>query len=335
MPAPGPAATPVPGPSDPPAPEPPAPATSAPVSAPTPPPAPAPAPDPEPVAAGPRRPGDRLDSPVPGPGEEPDEPAGGPDPDAAPRPDRGPAVRCPNCRTENTPDRTLCLRCGLLLDPGPPPELPLSWWRRILGRRSRRRALPAAGTRPRRRLWRRPGLAIPLTLVILAAAVWFVRPHLSEAFDFTKDSTGTPEELRPIRVRGSSALSDHPPRDAFDTYTNRFWVPAEAGPGLGEYLEADFEEPVRMLKLVVFAGRSAKEDEFLAQARPAALTVTLRSAADELTEKRITLKDQPGQQTFDVRGSDVVRVRLAIDDVYGNGPGRRPAVAEIEFFGRR
>ncbi|MEV4972475.1 hypothetical protein AB0K59_15995 [Streptomyces scopuliridis] len=90
-----------------------------------------------------------------------------------------------------------------------------------------------------------------------------------------------------------------------------------------------------MLKVVVFAGRSAKEDEFLAQARPAALTVTLRSAADEVTEKRITLKDQPGQQTFDVRGSDVVRVRLAIDEVYGNGPGRRPAVAEIAFFGRR
>ncbi|MGW6601109.1 NADase-type glycan-binding domain-containing protein [Streptomyces sp. NPDC055036] len=321
----------VPAPADPPAPEPvrePAPETS-----PGPVPEPVREPAPEAVAAGPRRPGDRLDSPVPGPDEEPDEPADRPDPDAVPRPHHGPAVRCPNCRTENAPDRTLCLRCGLLLDPGPPPERPLPWWRRLLSRR--RRALPTAGTRPRRRLWRRPSLAIPLTLVILAAAVWFARPHLSDAFDFTKDSTGTPEELRPIRVRGSSALPDHPPRDAFDTYTNRFWVPAEAGPGLGEYLEADFEEPVRMLKLVVFAGRSAKADEFLAQARPAALIVTLRSASDEVTEKRITLKDQPGQQTFDIRGSDVVRVRLAIDDVHGNGPGRRPAVAEIEFFGRR
>ncbi|MEV7427479.1 discoidin domain-containing protein [Streptomyces sp. NPDC091212] len=267
---------------------------------------------------------------MPGPGEEPDDPA--PDPAAPSAAHRGAAVRCPNCRTENEPDRTLCVRCGLLLDPGPPPDVPLPWWRRIF--RRRQRVLPTAGTRPKRRLWRRPGLAIPLTLAVLAGAFWFARPYLPEALDFTRDSTGTPDELRPSRIRASSFLSDHPPRTAIDTYTNRFWVPAETGPGTGEFLEVDFDKPVRMTKLVVFSGRSAKEDEFLAQSRPSALTVTLRPADGEPTEKKITLKDRPGQQTFDVRGSEVVRVRLTIDDIYGAGKGRRPAIAEIEFFGR-
>ncbi|MFE4828556.1 discoidin domain-containing protein [Streptomyces sp. NPDC056672] len=211
--------------------------------------------------------------------------------------------------------------------------MPPPWWRRILARG--RRALPAAGTRPKRRLWRRPGLAVPLTLVILAAAVWFARPYLSDALDFTRDRTGTPEELRPSLVRASSAQPGHPADAAFDTYSNRFWAPAEAGAGQGEFLEADFEQPVRILKLVVFSGRSAQEDAFLSQSRPAALTVTLRASDGTPTERRIRLRDEPGQQTFDVRGSDVVRIRLAIDGVHGGGQGRRPAVAEIEFFGRR
>ncbi|AXG82312.1 hypothetical protein DVK44_02490 [Streptomyces paludis] len=194
--------------------------------------------------------------------------------------------------------------------------------------------MPVAGTRPKGRLWRRPRLAVPIALAVLAGALWFGRPYLPEAWDFTRDSTGTPDELRPSGIRASSSLPDHPPATAIDTYTNRFWVPKEAGPGIGEFLEVDFERPVRVTRLVVFSGRSAKEDEFLAQSRPAALTVTLRSEDGGSAEKRIALKDRPGQQTFEVRGSDVVRVRLAIAEVYGAGPGRRPAIAEIEFFGR-
>ncbi|WP_236710940.1 hypothetical protein, partial [Streptomyces sp. 150FB] len=192
-----------------------------------------------------------------------------------------------------------------------------------------------AGTRPGRRLWRRPSLAIPITLVVLAVAVWFARPYFSEMFDVTRDNTGTPDELHPSATRGSSAAPGHPAGAAFDTYTNRYWAPAQPGPGNGEFIECDFEKPARMLKLVVFSGRSGKEDEFLTEARPAALNVTLRSEDGKITRKKITLKDKPGQQTFDVRGTDVVRVRLAVDGVYGGADGRRPAIAEAEFFGRR
>ncbi|MFD7495606.1 discoidin domain-containing protein [Streptomyces sp. NPDC059832] len=299
-------------------------------------PAPQPSPQPPPpvvAAAAPRRPGDDPDEPVPGPEALPDVPPG--PPSTPPGPPPAPPVRCPNCRTENAPDRTLCIRCALLLDPGPPPDVRPPWWRRILRRRPRQ--APTAGTRPRRRLWRRPGLALPIVLIVLACGVWFALPHVSGWFGFAKDETGTPEAVPPTRFRASSRAAGHPAGAAFDGFNNRYWAPSAAGPdtGVGQYLECDFEQPVRVLKLVVFSGTSAKMDEFLTQARPARITVLLTSADGTSVSKKLRVKDQPGQQTFDLRGSEIVRARLTTDTTYGAGPGRRLAVAEIEFFGRR
>ncbi|MES9506814.1 discoidin domain-containing protein [Streptomyces sp. NPDC000609] len=270
---------------------------------------------------------------MPGPEALPDAPPAPAHPPPGPAP--APPVRCPNCRTENDPGRTLCVRCALLLDPGPPPEVRPPWWRRILRRRTRQ--APTAGTRPKRRLWRRPGLTLPILLIVLACGVWFALPHLSGWFGLAKDETGTPEAVPPTRFRASSRAPGHPAGAAFDGFNNRYWSPSAAGPdtGVGQYLECDFEQPVRVLKLVVFSGTSTKMDEFLTQARPARITVVLTSADGTSATKQLRVKDQPGQQTFDLRGSEVVRARLTTDTTYGAGPGRRLAVAEIEFFGRR
>ncbi|MEU2837251.1 discoidin domain-containing protein [Streptomyces sp. NPDC007076] len=314
------------------------PAAPAPRPAPVLPPHPTPHPQPPPqppvaATAAPRRPGDEAATPVPGPEALPDVPPAPAHPPPGPAP--APPVRCPNCRTENDPGRTLCVRCALLLDPGPPPGVRPPWWRRILRRRTRQ--APTAGTRPKRRLWRRPGLTLPVLLIVLACGVWFALPHLSGWFGFAKDETGTPEAVPPTRFRASSRAPGHPAGAAFDGFNNRYWSPSAAGPdtGVGQYLECDFEQPVRVLKLVVFSGTSTKMDEFLTQARPARITVVLTSADGTSATKQLRVKDQPGQQTFDLRGSEVVRARLTTDTTYGAGPGRRLAVAEIEFFGRR
>ncbi|WP_326695322.1 discoidin domain-containing protein [Streptomyces sp. NBC_01387] len=260
------------------------------------------------------------------------DPAPDPAPTAPARTVTG-TVRCPNCRTENSPDRTLCVRCALLLNPGPPPGIPLPWWRRIFRRRPRQ-AL-TAGTRPRRRLWRRPSLALPLTLVVLACAVWFALPHLRAVFGFAEDETGTPESMPPAAYRSSSAERGHPAAAAFDGFNNRYWAPKAVGPGTGEFVECDFDQPVRLLKVIIFSGTSAKQDEFLEQARPAKITVLLTTREGKQITKKITLADQPGQQTFDVHGSKIVRARLTTDAAYGTAKGHRLAIAEIEFFGHR
>ncbi|WP_251983266.1 discoidin domain-containing protein, partial [Streptomyces rapamycinicus] len=288
-------------------------------------------------AAAPRRPGDPLDDPGTGPDHRPDAPdvppATPPRPDAPPH---RPGRPCPRCRADNPPGRRLCVRCGALLDSGPPvpgPPRPLPWWRRLF-RRDAQRPL-AAGSRPRRRTWPRPRLTLPVLVLVLAAAAWFARSQLSDVFTFTQDQTGDPQALHPSTVRGSSQAPGHRAQAAFDGYNNRYWAPATAGPGTGEYLEADFDRPVRLRKLLITSGRSAKADEFLTQARPSELTLTLVDSEGERTTKGVNLQDRAGQQSFDVHGSDVVRIRLTVDAAYGARSDRRSAIAEVEFFGRQ
>ncbi|MEW2065938.1 discoidin domain-containing protein [Streptomyces sp. NPDC007346] len=288
-----------------------------------------------PEAAAPRRPGEGPPGPAPGPDAWPDT---GRRPSTAeqPRPEPlGAPVTCPNCRTENAPDRTLCVRCALLLDPGPAPTARPPWWRRLLsGRRSRPRKTHVAGTRPRRG-WRRPRIGLPVVLILLAVGIWFALPHLSGLFGFAKQETGTPESVPPATYRASSEAGEHPAAAAFDGFNNRYWAPEKTGEGVGEYLECDFAQPVRVMKIVVFSGTSARKDEFLTQGRPARLTVELTSKDGEKTSRTLRLRDQAGQQTFDVRGSDTVRARITVDAAYGSGEDRRTAVAEVEFFGQR
>ncbi|MER6698261.1 MULTISPECIES: NADase-type glycan-binding domain-containing protein [Streptomyces griseus group] len=295
-----------------------------PVTAPLPPPT-------QPEAAAPRRPGEGPPGPAPGPDAWPDDGRRQPAASARPEPVGAPVV-CPNCRTENAPDRTRCIRCALLLDPGPAPEGRPPWWRRILRRRPRQARV--AGARPRRG-WRRPRVGLPIVLILLAVGVWFALPHLSGLFGFAKEETGTPESVPPAACRGSSEADGHPASAAVDGFNNRYWAPEKTGEGVGEHLECAFAQPVRMMKIVVFSGTSARQDEFLTQGRPARLTVELTSKDGKKTDRTIRLRDQAGQQTFDVRGSDTVRARLTVDAAYGSGEGRRTAVAEIEFFGRR
>ncbi|MFE6881428.1 NADase-type glycan-binding domain-containing protein [Streptomyces sp. NPDC057702] len=242
---------------------------------------------------------------------------------------------CPRCRADNPYERRLCLRCGAELATANPSSgrRQLPWWRRLFGRDPDR--VLVAGSRPRHRTWSRPRLALPLTLLVLLGAAYFARSQLSDALTFTQDRTGTPEALRPEAGRASSEAAGHRAGAAFDGFTNRYWAPAETGPATGQYLETTFEKPVRLRKLLVIAGGSVNQDEFLAQARPAELTVTLFDARGERTTQAVNLRDQPGQQTFDVRGSDVSRVRVTIDAAYGGSPKRRVAIAELEFFGRR
>lgn len=231
------------------------------------------------------------------------------------------------------------MRCGGELDRADPApgRRRTPWWRRLFGR-DRDRVL-AAGSRPRQRTWPRPRLALPLTLLVLLGAAYVARSQLSDALTFTQDQTGKPEALRPDGKGASSAAERHPASAAFDGFSNRYWAPGPTGQATGEYLEATFDKPVRLRKLLVIAGRSQNQDEFLTQARPAELTVTLTDKDGDRSTKGISLKDQPGQQTFDVRGSDVVRVRLTLDTAYGTGgkgeEGHHVAVAEVEFFGRR
>ncbi|MFC9066900.1 MULTISPECIES: discoidin domain-containing protein [Streptomyces] len=212
-----------------------------------------------------------------------------------------------------------------------PPPLP--WWRRFF-RRAPREPL-AAGTRPaaRRRLRLRP--LLPVLVVLLALLAWFGRDHIAGLFDSARDRTGEPEALHPVAVRASSEAPDHPAAHAFDGFSNRYWSPAVTGSGAGEYLEVDFGDPVRLTHVLITPGVSVNQDEFLTQARPETMTLTLTGTDGTAQERTVSLRDEPGGQSFELGGTDVTSVRLTTDTAHGARDDTRLAIAEVELFGRR
>ncbi|RKN44100.1 hypothetical protein D7294_10235 [Streptomyces hoynatensis] len=176
---------------------------------------------------------------------------------------------------------------------------------------------------------------MPGVLVALLLGGWLARDPIRELFSEAVEQTTEQEALHPARVGASSESGEHTAAAAFDGFHNRYWAPDAPGEATGEYLEAEFEEPVEVRTILVTPGSSANQDEFLRQARPASLTVTLLSGAEEVATETLSLKDEPGAQTFSVHGADVDRVRITVDSAFGTGDGRLLALAEVEFFGRR
>lgn len=186
-----------------------------------------------------------------------------------------------------------------------------------------------AGERPAARSRRSRRLVAPVLVLALLAAAWFGRPLYDGAFDFVRDNTTDPEAAPPAGKRASSEAPEMPASAAFDGVSNKAWAPASPGPGAE--LVATFDPPVRLLKVIVLSGFSTKPEEFLAHGRPEKLT--FRIVGTDGTERtvEIRLRDQPGQQTFDLRASDVREVHIGIGSVYGPSD-RPPAIAEVEFF---
>ncbi|WP_157877348.1 NADase-type glycan-binding domain-containing protein [Streptomyces odonnellii] len=244
---------------------------------------------------------------------------------------------CPDCSEPNPRTRTLCARCGAVLVARKANEERLSWWERLLRRIFRRtpRRL-TAGERPAGRAWRRPSLAIPLVLVLLLGGGFLARSYLSTAFNSVLDRTAKTTPVNPAFSEASSQLKAHPAADAFDGSNNGYWAPAAAGAGQGQYLEARFEQPVRLEKVIIHGGISADKDDFLKQARPSVLDVELSGPNGEVEKKELKLEDMPGPQTLDLKGTNIRAVRFIIRSSYGAGEkNRHTAIAEVEFFGRR
>ncbi|MGW2823167.1 NADase-type glycan-binding domain-containing protein [Streptomyces sp. NPDC001443] len=244
---------------------------------------------------------------------------------------------CAACTQANPRTRTLCLRCGAVLGAAVVQEERLSWWARLLRRLRRRPPRPlAAGQRPRVRAWRRPSLAIPITLVLLLGGGYLAKPHLSGLIDSLRNKTAEPTPVNPKFAQASSHLKNHGPNLAFDGANNTYWAPASGGAGTGEALEARFEQPVTLEQLIIHTGVSVNKDEFLKQARPSVIDVELGEQGGKVEKKQLKLEDKPGPQTLDLEGKNVSTVRFVVRSSYGaEAKNRHTAILEVEFFGLR
>ncbi|MFJ9739550.1 NADase-type glycan-binding domain-containing protein [Streptomyces sp. NPDC101166] len=326
---------------------------------PTPTPAPAPAPAPAPTTA--PTPAPAIPSPAPAPDDtmtararsllvpvaEP-EPQPEPQPPVAPvlpgRPvvDRpqvrapGPqqgemnGVPCPWCATPNNPDRHYCVRCAMpmtLVDDAPARR---PWWRRLPGFRNGR--TPWAGDRPRLRRTFDRVVTWVVAAAVLSLLVWvgFSTPGWIDA---TRDHFAKRAPVAPDQITASRSYPGHKPELAFDRLNNSWWGPGVSQSGQGEWIEARFAEPTRLLDLIITPGVSTRGDQLQESALPHRVKATITKKDGTTTTRDLVLDQGAGGQRRAFRVGEVTKVRLTIESAYAASASKQVAIAEIEFFG--
>lgn len=239
---------------------------------------------------------------------------------------------CGSCGAGNTPTRKFCRRCGAsLAEARVQPRR--SWWSRLW--RPDPRPGPVAGYRPpRRRRFPTRTVVTVLVLGALVTAALSLRPEIERLAITVLDRVQGNVAVNPVTVTASSELPDRPAAQARDGATNLAWSPAEPGDGVGQYLEMSFAQPFRLTRVLVHAGASDVETEFLASSSPRVLTLTATTAAGTQQEVELALADHVGLQSVAVGVDDVVALRLTISSTYRASPQTHVAVAEVELRGR-
>ncbi|PKV83401.1 zinc ribbon domain-containing protein [Streptomyces sp. TLI_146] len=247
--------------------------------------------------------------------------------------DIGNGPPCRWCATPNRTDRHFCVRCAMPLageDAAAQPPGRRPWWRRLF---DRQRDTPWAGERPPlRRVFDRIGTwvaaAVALTLVVLA--VIFVPDGVQAGRDhFAKRAPVAPDGFR-----ASHSYPGHQPTLAFDKRSNTWWGPGVSQSGQGEWLEATFAEPTRLLDVIITPGVSARADKLGASALPHRIKATVTLKDGKTTTRDITLDQGAGGQRRSFRVGEAVKVRFTIESAYAASGDKQVAVAEVEFFGR-
>ncbi|MEW2340486.1 NADase-type glycan-binding domain-containing protein [Streptomyces griseoaurantiacus] len=237
---------------------------------------------------------------------------------------------CPWCATPNPPGRHYCVRCAMSLAGEEQAAVNRSWWRRMTDFGNRE--TPWAGDRPRLRRTFDRILTWVVAALVLTGAVYacFQIPRGVQA---TRDHFAKRAPLSPDTVRASRSYPGHKPALAFDKLNNTWWGPGVVQSGKGEWIEARFAQPTRLLDVLVTSGVSTHADELNQSALPHFLEARITTADGRTSTRRIALDQVAGAQRRAFRAHDVTAVRLTVESSYAASEKKQVALAEIEFFG--
>ncbi|NEA37912.1 zinc ribbon domain-containing protein [Streptomyces sp. SID11385] len=238
---------------------------------------------------------------------------------------------CPWCGTPNRPDRHYCTRCAMPLARAEEEhEARLPWWRRILD--GRRTAVPWAGERPRlRRTFDR--VLRWIVAVVVIGLVVFLGMKIPAGVQATRDHFSKRSLVTPDHFAASRSFAGHKPDIAFDGLSNTWWGPGVSESGNGEWIEARFDEPTRLLNLIITPGVSSKSNRIRESALPHRVTATITMKDGKTKTRELVLDQGPGPQPRAFAVGEVTKVRFTIDSAYGASKKKQVAIAEIEFFG--
>ncbi len=237
---------------------------------------------------------------------------------------------CPWCATRNRPERHFCARCAMPMAGDGPAPVQLPWWRRLGPFGSSE--TPWAGDRPRlRRTFDRVlswlGIGIVLALLIALAV------NLPQGIQATRDHFAKRAPVSPDRYSASRSYPGHKPDLVFDKLNDTWWGPGVSESAQGQYIEARFDEPTRLLDLIITPGTSTRADQLSKSALPHRLTATITGKDGRTTTRGLTLDQGAGPQRRAFRVGEVTAVRFTVDSAYGTSAKKQVAIAEIEFFG--
>jgi len=252
----------------------------------------------------------------------------------APGPEFGPqgGTPCPWCATLNLPDRHYCGRCAMPMaggGPSAPGRQP--WWRRIPGFGVAQ--TPWAGDRPRLRRGFGAVMNWVVGGVVLALIVTLVL-NIGDGVDATRDHFAKRAAVGPDSVKASRSYPGHPAQRAFDKLSNTWWGPGVSGTGEGQWLEARFDQPTRLLDLVITSGVSTQPDKLSQSALPHRIEALITAADGKKTTRIINLDQSAGGQRRKFRVGEVSSVRFTVKSAYATDAKKQVSIAEIEFFTR-
>ncbi|WP_217170954.1 zinc ribbon domain-containing protein [Streptomyces sp. AC512_CC834] len=247
------------------------------------------------------------------------------------QPDIANGPPCPWCSTPNRPDRHYCARCAMpLVASGDQAAVPAPWWRRLFG--GRRQETPWAGDRPRlRRVFDRIGTWITVLVVVTLAVLGFV--YIPDGVQNTRDHFAKRAPVSPDGMKASHSYTGHKPELVIDKLSNTWWGPGISQSGQGEWIEATFTEPTRLLDVIITPGVSSRANKLRESALPHRIKATITTKDGKTKTRDLTLDQGAGGQRRPFRVGEVTKVRFTIESAHAASADKQVAIAEIEFFG--
>lgn len=220
---------------------------------------------------------------------------------------------CAQCGEGNEPERRFCRRCGTSLAGAA-----------VAG------AAKDGGSRKRTAIGRTLALlgVVAITLVSLGPC----RDDIGDTFGGAQpDEDDGLVAVVAVLATADSAAAGRGPDKLIDGLSDTAW--AEGAPGLGEgqRVTVNLAQPTDVDLMIITPGAGASRDAFRAQPRPREVVVRFSNAKTTT----ITLKDQPGEQSFsDLGGRSVTWVQLEIVSVFpgAEGTGEDTSIAEVQLF---
>ncbi|GAB1327283.1 NADase-type glycan-binding domain-containing protein [Streptomyces sennicomposti] len=237
---------------------------------------------------------------------------------------------CPWCQTRNRPDRHYCTRCAMPMAGGGQTPGRLPWWRRLTA--AGNREAPWAGDRPRLRRAFDRVLAWLVAAVVLTLLIVLV-VHIPQGVQATRDHFAKRAPVAPDRVTASRSFPGHKPDLAFDKLSNTWWGPGVSESGQGQWIEARFSEPTRLLDLIITPGVSTRPDQLSQSALPHRVEALITLADGKTTKRELVLDQGAGGQRRAFRVGKVSAVRFVLETAYQPSASKQVSIAEIEFFG--